>query len=231
MQQQCVRPVLWWRGGRLRVRGALADACKQERWQMQRLGYVVFHVTQGDSMSDDQSSALRLVTPPASEPVTLSQAKAFLRIEHNGDDAAITTAIMAARVAAEQYLRMVLLAQSWEFSAGNPCCVSLALPVRPVTSISAVTLVNEQGATRTLESGDYRASVAGDAVLFANSLSSEIVRVQFVAGAYADAASIPAPIIQGILHHVAAMMEVRDGSAGLPVQALSCYAPYRQVSL
>jgi hypothetical protein len=49
-----------------------------------------FHFPFGVSMSDDTTSALRLVTPPASEPLTLDHAKAFLRVEHTADDDAIT---------------------------------------------------------------------------------------------------------------------------------------------
>ena len=37
---------------------------------------------------EDQMSAF-LLTPPATEPLTLAEAKQFLRIEHNDDDAVI----------------------------------------------------------------------------------------------------------------------------------------------
>lgn len=228
-------PVLWWRGGQLRVLHTNTGLAPYERWLLRRLGrdrlIPFFHDTYGDSMSDDYSSALRLVAPAVLEPVTLAQAKAFLRIEHTGDDAAISTAISAARLVAERYLRTVLLAQTWEYSVGNPCSLALRLPLGPVTGILSVTLVNEQGISTVLGGNSYRLSIDGRTVLFTNGLHSEIVKVQFVAAAYTGVADIPAPIIQGILHHVAALMEQRDGKAALPMQTVNCYAPFRPVSL
>ena len=182
-------------------------------------------------MSDDHSSALWLVVPPENEPVTLAQAKAFLRIEHSADDAAITTAIAAARWQAEQYLRTLLLPQTWEYSLGNPCRLTLALPLQPVTSIIGVQLINEQGTTTALNTVAYRLSVDGKALLFTNPLQSEVVKILFVAGAYAEVADIPASLIQGMLHHIAVLLELRDGSAGLPMQSVQCYAAFRRISL
>lgn len=69
----------------------------------------------GEPMTDDRSTALILITPPASEPLTLAEAKVFLRIEHAADDALITRAVAAAREAAEHYLRCALLPQTWEY--------------------------------------------------------------------------------------------------------------------
>jgi uncharacterized phiE125 gp8 family phage protein len=229
------RPILWWRAGQLHVLHRTTGLTPYERWLLRRLGreepIPFFHDTHGDSMSDDYSSALRLVAPAVFEPVTLAQAKAFLRIEHTGDDAAIGTAISAARLMAERYLRTALLAQTWEYSVGNPCSLTLRLPWGPATSILSVTLVNEQGVSTVLEGTIYRLSVDGRAVLFTSGLHSEIVKVQFIAAAYAGVADIPAPIIQGILHHVATLMEQRDGAAALPMQSVNCYAPFRPVLL
>lgn len=235
MSYRLARPILWWRGGCLRLLSDHHGLSTYEQGLLMRLGHLLYypvsHPTYGDYMSNDHSSALRLVIPPVTEPVTLAQAKSFLRIEHSGDDAAITTAIVAARVMAEHYLRLILLAQTWEFSVGNPCTLTLMLPVQPVSSVVSVTLVNEQGAPSVLGAQYYRLSVDGRALLFTNPLQSEIVKVQLVAGAYTDVQSIPAPLVQGILHHVAALLEQRDGAAGLPLQSIQCYAPFRRISL
>lgn len=117
-------------------------------------------------MSDDTSSALRLVTPPAAEPVTLAQAKAFLRIEHSGDDTAIAAAITTARQFAENYLRMALLAQTWDYIVANPCDVHLDLPKGPASGITSITLTNEAGGSSTMSAANYRLSVDGCTVIF-----------------------------------------------------------------
>lgn len=182
-------------------------------------------------MSDDRSSALRLVTPPASEPVTLAQAKTFLRIEHSADDDAITRAIAAARHAAEQHLRLALLPQTYDYIAANPEPKRACLPFGPAQSITSVVLMNEAGATTTVNGANYRLSVDGFSVLFEPCISAEKVTVRFVAGIATTVAEIPTAIIQGILHHLAAMLENRDGVVAMPMQSIACYQPYRQVSL
>lgn len=182
-------------------------------------------------MSDDYSHQLKLVTAPASEPVTLSQAKAFLRVEHSAEDAVITTAIVTARQHAEQYLRASLLPQTWDYSLANPSTTTLALPRGPATSITSISLTNESGTTTVMNPANYRLSVSGRSVLFTNAPSIEKLTIRFVASLYAAAADVPAPIVQGILHHVAALVEQRDGAVGMPMQSVTCFSPYRLVTL
>ena len=45
--------------------------------------------------------ALKLVTAPAMEPMSLDEAKTYLRVEHNDEDEFIAGLIVAARQAAE----------------------------------------------------------------------------------------------------------------------------------
>jgi uncharacterized phiE125 gp8 family phage protein len=185
----------------------------------------------GDFMSDDRSSTLRLVTPPASEPLTLAQAKTFLRIEHAADDEPITRAIAAARVAAENFMRCALLPQTWEATVANPNAAQLCLSFGPAQSITSVTLATEAGAISTMNASDYRLSVDGFAVLFTDPPSIEKLTVRFVAGIANTASEIPLSIVQGILHHITVILENRDGDVPMPVQAMACYQPYRRISL
>jgi len=235
MQPCLARPIWWWSGGQFRLLRGTQGLSAYELALLARMRRILwvpdltpYH---GDTMSGDTSAALRLVTPAAAEPVTLAQAKAFLRIEHAGDDAAITTAIATARQYAENYLRSALLAQTWDYSVANPGALQLPLPVGPVSSITSITLTNELGSNSTLAAQNYRLSVDGFSVHFTTVPQIEKLTVRFVAGAYASAADIPAPIIQGILHHIAAQMEQRDSAGGLPLQSLTSYTPWRRVAL
>lgn len=182
-------------------------------------------------MSDDVSSALKLVTPPASEPITLASAKLFLRIEHNADDEVVTRAITAARQAAEQYLNRALLPQTWDYIVANPCPTRAELPFAPAQSITSITLTTESGSSSTMNAANYRLSVDGTTVLFDPSVDIEKLTIRYVAGAYATAADVPAAMIQGMLHHISVIVEHREGSAPLPMQSIHCYQPYRQVRL
>lgn len=182
-------------------------------------------------MSDDVSSALRLVTAPTAEPITLAQAKLFLRVEHTADDEAITRAISAARQQAETYLRIALLPQTWDYVVANAYMETICLPYGPAQSITSVTQTNEAGSTTTVNAANYRLSVDGFAVLFFNVSSAEIATIRYVAGSYNAVANVPAMIVQGMLHHIAVMMETRDGAVPLPMQSVQCYQPYRRVML
>lgn len=182
-------------------------------------------------MSHDTSSFLRLIAPPEAEPLTLSQAKAFLRIEHTAEDAAVTTAITAARQYAEAYLRTALLPQEWEYTVANPRSVILRLPVGPARAISEITLTHEVGDTQAMDAAQYRLSVDGFSLYFEAVPQTEKMAVVYTAGAYEEVEKIPAPIVQGMLHHIAVMLESRDGAAPLLVQSVSCYASFRRVML
>ena len=54
----------------------------------------------------------RLIAP-AEEPLTLAETKQHLRVDHNEDDALISTLIASACQAAESRTGRVLIAQKW----------------------------------------------------------------------------------------------------------------------
>src|SRR3954468_22456011 len=54
-----------------------------------------------------------LLIPPAAEPWSVAEAKAFLRVEHDDDDAVIAALIAAARGHVEALSRRALLVQRW----------------------------------------------------------------------------------------------------------------------
>lgn len=236
MRVHLYRPIAWWSGGALRYLDSDSDISPCEAAALIRLRHatVIHEPTPsffGDIMSDDTSCRLTLVAGPTSEPVTLAQAKAFLRIEHTADDAAIVTSISAARQYAEHYLRTALLPQTWDYVVANPESLTVQLSVGPAQSITSLTLTSESGEVSVVNASNYRLSVDGFAVLLSNVPVTEKMTVRYSAGLVATPAEIPAPIVQGLLHHMAVMMETRDGSVPLPMQAMTCYAPFRRVSL
>lgn len=177
----------------------------------------------------DRSRALTLVSAPSAEPVTLASAKLFLRVEHSADDEAITRAIVAARQAAEQYLHLAILPQVWDYKVGTPRSSSIALPLGPAQSITSVTATSLTAGSSTVSASNYRLSVDGWKVIFVSLPYTDIVTVRYSASIAATVNDVPALIVQGILHHVAAMMQTRDGSAPMPKQAMDCYQPFRRV--
>ena len=54
-----------------------------------------------------------LLTGPAVEPVSLEEAKTFLRVEHSDDDQVIGTLIASARMHVEAQAKIALITQNW----------------------------------------------------------------------------------------------------------------------
>lgn len=54
-----------------------------------------------------------LIEAPAIEPISLNDAKNYLRVDHAADDALITSMISAARIQVESRTRRALMTQTW----------------------------------------------------------------------------------------------------------------------
>ena len=54
-----------------------------------------------------------LLSGPAIEPLTLADAKQFIRVEHNDDDDVITALMAGSRIHVETQTRRALITQSW----------------------------------------------------------------------------------------------------------------------
>lgn len=89
-----------------------------------------------------------LVTPPATEPVSLADAKAFPRVEHNDDDALIAALIAGVRLRIEAQTRRALITHVsrlsrdiWTASSVLPI---LPAPLRQVLALRVFTLGGAQ---------------------------------------------------------------------------------------
>ena len=100
--------------------------------------------------------SLILTAAPAAEPVSLAEAKAHLRVDHNNDDAYISSLIVTSRLQIEAALGLALVAQSWTWTIDAwPGATGVALPMSPVRSIDAVKIRGIDGTQRTLETWRY----------------------------------------------------------------------------
>jgi len=60
-----------------------------------------------------------LLSAPAVEPVTLDEARSFLRVEHNADDEVIAALTAGSRIHVEAQTRRALITQSWRITADS----------------------------------------------------------------------------------------------------------------
>jgi uncharacterized phiE125 gp8 family phage protein len=176
---------------------------------------------------------LELIAAPAAEPVTLDQAKAWLRVESgNDEDALLSALIPAARARAEWHTGRAFVSQRWTLwldrSDGR-----IELPLPPLQSIESVTFYAPDGGAIVLESNAY--AVAGQYLLLdtppTGLRAANGIAVAFTAG-YGEASDVPPAISQAILALVAALYEHRGGD-GVPTpdNALALLAPYRTIKL
>src|SRR5262245_32806492 len=94
---------------------------------------------------------VNVITPPATEPVTRTEAKAHLRVDFTTDDTYIDDLIATARHEAEKWARRALITQTLELRMPYwPNAYSLALPRSPVQSITSITYTDDQGNTGTM---------------------------------------------------------------------------------
>lgn len=111
--------------------------------------------------------ALTIATPPASEPVSLAQAKLHLRVDGSDEDALITSLIVTARKTCEQWSGRSFMAQTWDlwlnaFPSRSGRAASMAppdailLPRPPLVSVTYVKYTDTAQVLQTLTEGvDY----------------------------------------------------------------------------
>lgn len=190
------------------------------------------------------SQGLELLTPPVSEPVTLAEAKAHLRVEHSADDGLLGGMIAAARLVIEQQTGRALLPQSWRLWCDAwPAADLLVLPKPPLRSVSAILLYGADDASTVWPSAAYRVESAaqpGQIQLREGQSWPSLSRmrsglsVSFVVG-YADAAAVPETLKLAIKQLVAHWYEQRGEAtanvAEIPFGVTALLSPYRQVQL
>lgn len=186
---------------------------------------------------------LILVTPPAAEPVTLAEAKTFLKIEHDDEDTLIGTLIAAARLHVEAATRRVLVLQSWRLVLdGWPPRRLVEVPLSPVASVDAITVYDGEGEPAVLDPAGYVADVTSSParILVRGTVAPEAtfngIEIDLTAG-YGETDDVPAPLRQAVLQLAAHWYERREpvafgGSAQpAPLGFEALIAPYRVRSL
>jgi uncharacterized phiE125 gp8 family phage protein len=96
---------------------------------------------------------LSLATQPTSEPISLAEAKAELRVDIDDEDILIAGYITAARQYAEGATRRAFVEQTWDYTLDRFPLNAIKLPIQPVTSVTYVQYVDTAGNTQTFTYG------------------------------------------------------------------------------
>src|SRR5690606_34956771 len=104
--------------------------------------------------SSDRTSTMTsyLLAGPAEEPVSLAEARAFLRLDDTAEDGLVQTLIAAARLHIEGTTARAMLHQSWRLVLDAwPASREIRLPVGPLVAVSAVTAFDAAGEPQELD--------------------------------------------------------------------------------
>jgi uncharacterized phiE125 gp8 family phage protein len=185
--------------------------------------------------------SITIVTPPASEPVSLAEAKLFLRVGHDGEDALIASLIVAAREAVEAAggralvtRRVIETLDQWSFDRRWAQPLVLA----PASAVHAVRVADASGAMNALDAEDYELDAASqpprlffpDGLPPAPGSSIAGIEIEYDAGYGPDASDAPEALRQAVRMTVIAAYERRDGSVPPPA-AMALLAAYRELRL
>jgi uncharacterized phiE125 gp8 family phage protein len=179
--------------------------------------------------------SMQLIAEPANEPVTLDEAKLFLRIDTTDDDALLASLVAASRRLIEQTTRNCLLSQSWRFGVDRwPSTMLLRLPLAPLLSLTSVTVLDAAGNRIAQNLSDFiinATSVPPTVRTKAEPLASGAceggIQVEAVFGYGNTAASVPQPLRTAVLMVVAHYYETRGlGDGTLPAAVRTLIAPF-----
>lgn len=194
---------------------------------------------------------------PAEEPVTLSAAKAHLRLAGSAEDDAVAQCVAAARQLCEEYTGKVTIGRSvkimldrwpqhrdpawWdgvrEGAALPQVCFSL--PTGPVQTLEGIYVYDSGGTAQPVEPSIYAADMTAGRIAFRATppepgLAFNGIEIRLTAG-YGAAASVPAPLRQAVLQLTAYLYSNRGDDASPDCLkasgALALLAPYRGAGL
>ncbi|MDQ7019224.1 MAG: hypothetical protein Q9M33_08660 [Robiginitomaculum sp.] len=147
--------------------------------------------------------SLSLVTPPATDLVTLTEAKTQIRDDGVAEDALIQTYIAAVGAyldGVDGVLGRALVTQVWDLTLSCFPANALRLPLPPLQVVNSVSYIDPAGATQTVASFQtYYQNGVGyirpdpGAAWPATKVQENAVTVRFTAG-YGAAAAVPASI-------------------------------------
>lgn len=190
--------------------------------------------------------ALVLTSGPAIEPVTVTEAKAHLRVDGSAEDVLISSLILTSRLHLEASLDLALITQSWTLVLDRWARGSdIEIPMSPLLSINAVRVKKADGSFTVVPATSYVVDIASrPARIVWNAtvkpdpgVPANGIEIDFTAGFGATANLVPAPLRHALLLLTAHWYEHRDPteigsqSARVPAAISDLIQPFRKIRL
>lgn len=166
-------------------------------------------------------------------PVTMDEARAWLRLGAANEDALVERLIGAVTNMCEAFTGQWLLARDGaEVLTVRRQTARLA--ARPVVAVDMVARIDTDGDDVVLDPADYRVDIADGlaAVTVAGATDGTRLRVAYRAGMAEAAADVPAAIRHGMLRMVQHLYEARDDAKVDPPAAVAAlWQPWRRIAV
>ena len=182
-----------------------------------------------------------LLSGPAVEPITLAEAKLFLRVDHNTEDSLIATLIGAAREAVETSCGRALITRRVRESLDiwrRDSVGGAVLSIGPVVDVIAVRLLADNGAQSVIDPERYRLESHRDRprLVFPPGMPATLrsaggIEIEYDAGYADDAADLPIALRVATMQIVTALYEARHGQASVPDSARALMRPFAPARL
>ena len=187
--------------------------------------------------------ALSLVTAPISEPVSLSEQKAHMRIDGDEDDAYIASCITAARTHIEGQTKRSIMDQTWDYGIDYAWPVKYGVqridfPLNPIAAQTSpetltITYVDSSGVSQSLASTQFTVAnrAHGSYIVPAYGVTLPEIRwmpdaitVRFVSG---DSSNVPADLHQAVMILASQFYEERETSGNISKAVEALISPHR----
>jgi uncharacterized phiE125 gp8 family phage protein len=187
-----------------------------------------------------------LLTPPALEPLTLADAKAYLRVTIADDDDVLAALIVSARAHVEAQTRRALITQTWRLVRDDwPLDGRIAVLPAPLAQVTAARVYRADATTQAIDPGVFVLDKAAAPAIVSFSpfvlplpgRPAAGIEIDVQVGYGAAPANVPAPLVQAIKLLVAhwyenrGLIAVGQNLVVLPMAVAKLTAPYRVLSL
>jgi hypothetical protein len=152
---------------------------------------------------------INITEKTAVEPVSLAEAKAWMRVDYGSEDAIITSLIKTARTALERYLGISIIEKEITINAVG-VWLPFAIPYQPVLSVDVIKVNDSEIDTPT------------DLVIRSNNVQTVNIELEYTAGF----TTVPEPLKHAIKEMVHFYFDNRGSIASIPGSVLPLIQTY-----
>lgn len=173
---------------------------------------------------------VRVYEASATEPISLIEAKTFLRVDTTEDNDLITRLIKTATGQCELYTKKSLVTKKYKLSLYEKAENYVKLPYGPAQSIESIKKIDEEANAELINPDNYNLDTESSRIILKTNLYEYKIEIIYTTG-YGDASDVPEDIKQGLLMHIAKMYDERNGYSPIPQASIYIYNRYREIKI